>query len=45
MLLDWKSNSQLLISGQIAHQPIPASAAGLYLDSECIVANTSVTKW
>jgi hypothetical protein len=28
---------QLSIRGQITHRPIPASAAGLYLGSECIV--------
>ena len=34
---------QLLTSGQIAHRPIPASAAALYPSSECIVGNTEVT--
>lgn len=29
-------------SGQIAHRPIRASAAGLYLGFECIVAHSSV---
>jgi len=28
---------------QIAHRPIPASAAALYLGSECIVGYTEVT--
>ena len=34
---------QLSPSGQIAHRPIPASAAGLYLGSECMVAYPDVS--
>jgi len=34
----------LSITGQIAHRPIPASTAGLYLGSECIVAKPEVIR-